>query len=96
MSTINKNTKESYIVHIPKVDIKNESLIDEQKTINTDIPKVVVETIRKALEDLESENLFVTPLLITPSTLNLTFNLMEKTENGYELKYDIIITKHQE
>ena len=60
----------------------------------TPFPKELVEKIESALENLNVDELTVTPMMIKPINLELYFCIIERDENGVaKLKYKITLSE---
>ncbi len=90
---------ENYMIRIPEIEVNKEDSSDYNflgtfKDVDSGLPKVIVLKIEETLKNLDS-NLKVTPMMVDPETLDIIFGILETSEEGVKLKYNIKITKQK-
>lgn len=86
---------ENYTIKAPKVQFDNSTnehkfIPNEFNTIDTGIPKILVERLEKILDDVD--NICLTPILIIDD-FNIKYKIIDRSSDKPVIKYSITISK---
>jgi len=73
----------------------NPKMTDKIIQIDTQIPKIIVDSIQEAITKIDDANIDLksTPMMIDPATLNTVFTILGKDEDNWTINYKVTISK---
>ena len=73
----------------------NPKMTDKIIQIDTQIPKIIVDSIQEAITKIDDANINLksTPMMIDPATLNTVFTILGKDEDNWTINYKVTISK---